>query len=63
MSGDCRYHVDHETRIKNLEENVKLLLNSKINPAVWVGLFGFFGTIFSVIGKILGDILQVYLTM
>lgn len=62
MSGDCRFHVDHETRIKNLEENVKLLLNSKVNPAVWVGLFGFFGTIFSVIGKILGDILQVYLT-
>lgn len=62
MSGDCRFHVDHETRIKNLEENVKLILNSKVNPAVWVGLFGFFGTIFSVIGKILGDILQVYLT-
>ena len=58
----CPFHVDHETRIKNLEENVKLLLNSKVNPAVWVGLFGFFGTIFSVIGKILGDILQVYLT-
>lgn len=62
MSGDCRFHVDHETRIKNLEENVKLILNSKVNPAVWVGLFSFFGTIFSVIGKILGDILQVYLT-
>ncbi len=60
--ADCRYHVDHETRIKNLEEDVKSIKDAKINPAVWVGLFGFFGTIFSVIGKILGDILQVYLT-
>jgi len=58
--ADCRYHVDHETRIKNLENDVKDLKGSKINPAVWVGLFGFFGTIFSVIGKILGDLLQVY---
>lgn len=60
--ADCRYHVDHETRIKNAEKDIENLKNSKLNPAVWVALFGFFGTIFSVIGKILGDLLQVYLT-
>lgn len=53
MSDTCKYHVDHETRIKNLEVGVKELQRSQINPAIWVALLSFCGTVGTVIGQVL----------
>ena len=49
---DCKYHVDHENRIKNTEARVKELEKSRINPAVWVALLAFCSTMGSVAGQI-----------
>ena len=53
MDTTCKFHVDHENRLKNLEVNVKELEKSRINPAVWVALLSFCGTVGTVIGQVL----------
>lgn len=53
MSENCKYHVDHESRIKNLEVDVRELKLSRISPAIWVALLSFCGTVGTVIGQVL----------
>lgn len=54
MSNEtCKFHVDHENRLSNVEVRVKELEKSRINPAVWVALLAFCSTMGSVTGQVL----------
>ena len=50
---NCKHHIDHENRLKNLEVGMKELKNNQMNPAIWVALLSFCGTIGTVIGQVL----------
>lgn len=58
--ADCKFHPDHETRIKRLETEMKELRDSRVHPGIWLGIFSFLGVIFSTIGSIIGALLNVY---
>ena len=47
MAEPCIYHVDHETRIKNLEATMKEVETKLGNPAVTVAIIGVIGTLVS----------------
>lgn len=49
----CLDHKDHETRITNLEDAVKDLQKSRINPAVWVALISLCGTLGSALAQVI----------
>jgi hypothetical protein len=50
---DCPFHYDHENRLKNLEDDVKDLQKSRINPAVWVALISLCGTLGSALAQVI----------
>ena len=57
---DCPYHSEHEYRIKSLEKSLEDIKGTKVNPAVWVGLFSFLATIFTTAGSLLGIVISHY---
>ena len=57
---DCKYHVDHESRIKNLEVSLGKLQDARVNPGLWLGIFSFLGMCFSSIGNVIGQALNAY---
>lgn len=57
---DCKHHVDHETRIKNLEIAESKRQDSRVNPGLWLGIFSFLGICFSTFGVIIARLIDVY---
>lgn len=51
---DCKYHYDHESRIKRMETLLQKVEDAKVNPGWWLGLFSFLGIVFATVGNILG---------
>lgn len=67
MAEACPYHLEHETRMKNLEVSmkeaqgeIKDIKEKQTNPALWVALFGVVGTMVSTIGAFCGVVAVAY---
>lgn len=60
MADDCKYHVDHESRIKNLEIAEAKYQDTRVNPGLWLGIFSFLGICLSSLGNVLGQIFSAY---
>ncbi len=72
MAEMCPYHLEHETRLKNLEKGVEALEEEDVkmkerigNPAIWVALVSFMGVCVtasaSFAAVILAPVLRVWL--
>ena len=57
MSDNCPFHIDHETRIKNLETEVKEMKAAISNPAVMVGFISLIGVCITALTTLIGTIL------
>jgi len=63
MAIDCKFHKEHEFRIKTLEADVKenQIALRNISPKLWVAVLALIGSVFSTIGTIVGMFLVAYL--
>lgn len=61
IADQCVNHKDHETRISNLEDDMKEVKKCQKSPAVIVALIGLAGTCMSTLGAFCGVVLVAYL--
>ncbi len=65
MASNCPYHIDHETRIKNLEASVTDMEKQLGNPAIWVALISVCGSVLTAgmafAGVVLAPIVRAWL--
>lgn len=58
MTEPCPFHVDHENRIKVLEDQMETVQNERVSGSRWVAFLGFVGVLatgaFSLVGTIVG---------
>jgi len=63
--AQCPYHIDHDTRIKRLEEAVTDMEKQISNPAVWVALVSVCGSVLTAgmafAGVVLAPIVRAWL--
>ena len=66
---ECKYHVDHENRIKGAEidvkENHKLIMENRgilstFSPKLWIAVISLVTGVLSTCGAILGIVLVAY---
>lgn len=65
MAASCPYHIDHETRLKRLEERTEDMEKQIGNPAVWVALISVFGSMVTAgmafLGVVLAPVVRAWL--
>ncbi len=57
----CPYHLEHESRISRLEDDMKEVLNAISNQKVLVAVIGLIATTVSAAGAALGVVIAAYL--